>query len=147
PTIQGVLALYDGDDGRPLALMDSIELTALRTGAATAVAARRMARPEAQTLALCGCGAQAPYQVRALRAVRPLRHVRVFDRGAGRAARLAASRAGSGSFRVEAVEDWRGAARQADIVVTCSSSREPVVGPDDVRPGAFVAGVGADNPG
>ena len=90
PTIQGIVALYDGEDGRPLAVMDSIEITALRTGAATAVAAKSMASRTARSLAVCGCGTQAAYQVRAVAAVRPIAQVRVYDRDPERAQSLAA---------------------------------------------------------
>jgi ornithine cyclodeaminase/alanine dehydrogenase-like protein (mu-crystallin family) len=74
PTIQGVVALFDGDDGRLLALLDSMEVTRLRTGAATAVAARHLSRPDASRVALFGCGVQGDVPLRALRCVRPLRH-------------------------------------------------------------------------
>lgn len=76
PAIQGLVTLCDGEDGRPLALMDSGEITALRTAAATAVAARHLAPAEIATLTLSGCGAQAPYQIRALLAVRTVRPAR-----------------------------------------------------------------------
>jgi alanine dehydrogenase len=140
PTIQGVVTLHDGEDGRLLAVMDSIEITALRTAAATAVAARHLARAEADVLAVCGCGTQAAYQVRAVAAVRPLRRVLCFDRDGERARRLAAEVSGT------AVGDLRAALREAHMVVTCTPSQEALVGPGDVSPGTFVAGVGADHP-
>jgi len=146
PTIQGLVALYDGDDGRPLAVMDSIEVTALRTAAATAVAARVLARRDAGTVALCGCGVQGAYQVKALAVVRPLSAVRVHDRDHDRARRCAAELAAEIGVPVSAAEDWPEAARSADIVVTCTTSKVPIVGTDDIRPGAFLAAVGADNP-
>lgn len=146
PTIQGVVALYDGDDGRPLAVMDSIEITALRTGAATAVAAKYLARPDARSLALCGCGVQARYQARALAAARPIDAVRVFDRDAERATRFAQELSGETRLPVSVAGDWRSAMHEAEIVITCTPSRRPIVGVGDVMPGAFVAGVGADNP-
>src|SRR6476659_4596777 len=64
PTIQGVIALFDAADGRLLALLDSIEITSLRTAAATAVAAKYLA-PDAGTVTICGCGEQARNQLRA----------------------------------------------------------------------------------
>jgi alanine dehydrogenase len=146
PTIQGLVALYDGDDGRPLAVMDSIELTALRTAAATAVAARVLARRDASTVALCGCGVQGAYQVKALAVVRPLSAVRVHDRDHERAGQFASDLAREIGASVSVAEDWREAARSADIVVTCTTSKVPIVGTDHLRPGAFLAAVGADNP-
>ena len=146
PTIQGLVLLYDADDGRPLAVIDSSEITALRTGAATAVAAKYLARPDARRLALCGCGVQAAYQARALAAVRPIDEIRVHDRDRERARRFAAMLEAETGLRVSAMDDWRAAMREAEIVVTCTPSRQPIVGKDDVMPGGFVAGVGADNP-
>src|SRR4029078_2597373 len=70
PTIQGVIVLFDGDDGRVVALLDSMESTALRTAAATAIAARRLAREDARVAAVCGCGQQGRVQLRALARVR-----------------------------------------------------------------------------
>jgi alanine dehydrogenase len=147
PTIQGIVTLYDGEDGRPLAVMDSMEVTALRTAAATAVAARFLARPDARTLALCGCGAQGLYQVRAIAAVRRLERILVHDLVPGRAARLAARAAAETGVPANAMDDAGAALREGDIVVTCTPSTRPIVDAGDVRPGAFVAGVGADNPG
>jgi alanine dehydrogenase len=146
PTIQGVIALFDGEDGRPLALMDSIEVTALRTGAATAVAAKHMARPGAAVLAICGCGAQAAYQARALAAVRPLRRVLAHDRDPARAERLRDALSADPALPVTVVHDLRSALREAELIVTCTPSKRPLLGPEHVRPGSFVAGVGADNP-
>ena len=72
PAIQGVILLCDGENGRPLALLDSIEVTILRTGAATAVAAKYLARPRSQTATVCGCGNQGRVQLRALTRVLPI---------------------------------------------------------------------------
>jgi alanine dehydrogenase len=146
PTIQGLLTLHDGEDGRPLAVMDSMEITALRTAAATAVAARHLARDEASLVAICGCGTQAAYQVRALAAVRPVRRVLCHDREAGRAQRLAELLSEEPGLTALAVGDARTALRSAEIIVTCTPAQSAFVGPEDVSPGAFVAAVGADHP-
>src|SRR5574342_641109 len=66
PTIQGLLLLFDADDGRPLAVMDSVEITVLRTAAATAVAAEVLARRDSESVTVCGCGVQARAQLLAL---------------------------------------------------------------------------------
>jgi ornithine cyclodeaminase/alanine dehydrogenase-like protein (mu-crystallin family) len=144
PTIQGVLALFDADTGVLLALMDSIRVTALRTAAATALAARYLARADASRLLVIGCGTQAPYQVRALRAVLPIARVELHDLRRAPAEALADSLRGDG-VEATVVDDSRLAARRADVVVTCTSSRQPILGPEDVSPGSFVAAVGADN--
>jgi ornithine cyclodeaminase/alanine dehydrogenase-like protein (mu-crystallin family) len=143
PTIQGVIALFDADDGFPLAVMDSIEITILRTAAATAVAARYCARAEARTVTICGCGAQARAQVLALARVRPVTRVLAYDLDFARAERLAESLAGTG-LEVRPVEDFRPALAESEICVTCTPSRTPFVRRRDVSAGAFVAAVGAD---
>jgi len=89
PTIQGVIALFDAETGGPLAVLDAIEITSLRTAAATAVAARHLARADAGVVTVCGCGEQGRAQLRALAAVRAVRAAMAFDVDAGRAARYA----------------------------------------------------------
>src|ERR1041384_8247892 len=69
PTIQGIILLFDADDGQILAVMDSMEITTLRTGAATAVAAKYLARKDSRTATVCGCGTQGRVQLRAIRTV------------------------------------------------------------------------------
>jgi len=146
PTVQGVAALFDATDGRLLALLDSGELTARRTGAATAVAARRLARADARTLLLCGCGRQAAAQLAALLAVLPLARLTVHDLDAERAAAFAAEAAAGHALEARRIDRLDRAARQADVVVTCTTARSPILGRADVAPGTFVAAVGADHP-
>jgi hypothetical protein len=90
PTIQGVVVLADADTGEMLAVMDSIEITVLRTGAATAVAARRLARADSAVLTVAGCGNQGRVQLRALARVLPIRTVHAVDQDGERASRFAA---------------------------------------------------------
>src|SRR5438552_8383125 len=79
PTIQGVIVVCDGENGRLLSLMDSIEITIIRTGAATAVAAKYLALPDAKTITICGCGNQGRISLIALMKVRQLKKVFAFD--------------------------------------------------------------------
>ena len=145
PTIQGVIALFDAGDGRLLALLDSIEITSLRTAAATAVAARYLA-PEAATVTLCGCGAQAGSQLRALACVRSLRRVMAFDLNADRAQRFARDMTAELGVDVQVIHEPSEAARDTTIWVTCTPARRWFLGREHVAAGAFVAAVGADNP-
>ncbi|MSP89957.1 MAG: ornithine cyclodeaminase family protein [Alphaproteobacteria bacterium] len=145
PTIQGVVVLADARDGRPLAIMDSIELTARRTGAATALAARHLARADARVVAIVGCGRQAMSQIEALKAVRPLARVQAFDRDAARAQRFAADASALG-LDAAVAGDIRQALAGADMCVTCTPSHQPILTAGDVPPGIFIAAVGADNP-
>jgi alanine dehydrogenase len=146
PTIQGVIVLCDAENGTPLALMDSREITSLRTGAATAVAAKYLARRDARIATVCGCGDQGRIQVQALARVCHLQTVFAYDKDGERALRLAHELALDLKITVKPVSDLAAAVRQSDICVTCTPSRQPVLGSDDVSHGTFIAAVGADNP-
>ncbi len=145
PNIQGLVLLCDGDNGYPLAVMDSIEITILRTGAATAVAAKYLARNDARVATICGCGNQGRVQLRALARVRTLERVFAFDSDPARARRFAEEMGQDGPMAVEAVQDLSAAVRASDLCVTCTPSKRFFLRHEDVRPGTFVAGVGADN--
>jgi len=145
PTIQGVVVLSDGETGLPLALIDSMEITALRTGAATAVAARYLARPEAHVATIVGCGRQGRIQLAALARVRPLERVHAVDADPGLAARFAREMSAQLGLDVRPAASAAEAAPGSDIFVTCTPSRRPLLHRVDVTPGAFVAAVGADN--
>ena len=138
PAIQGVMLLFDANDGRPLAVLDSIELTALRTAAATAVAAKYLARRDAMTVAIVGCGRQGRVQLEAVRRVVPVTKTFAFDADRDR------SHSFSRDLDAIAVDTLDGI--DADIWVTCTPSRVAFLQKSHVKPGAFVAAVGADNP-
>jgi ornithine cyclodeaminase/alanine dehydrogenase-like protein (mu-crystallin family) len=145
PTIQGVIALFDAECGRLLALMDSVEVTAQRTAAASVVAAKVLASPDAHRLALIGCGTQARYHLNAFLDAFPIRSVACYDLDTDAAGRLAAAAAGR-DIDAQVAHSARAAAEHADIVVTSTVSRMPILGRDDVALGCFVAAVGADSP-
>ncbi len=142
PTIQGVVVLFDASNGAPLAIMDSIAITALRTAAASAVAAKHLARADCETLTICGCGAQAAPHLNALLEVRKPRRVLAYDVEGARAIAFAR---GFAKISVEPVDELAAAARASDIVVTCTPSAKYFLTREMVRPGAFVAAVGADS--
>jgi alanine dehydrogenase len=146
PAIQGVIVLCDADDGCPLAVMDSMEVTARRTAAATAVAAKWLARPEAGTVTVCGCGSQGREQLRALARVLPLRRAYAFDLEEATAQAFARDLSAELGFQVTPTRDLAGAVRSSDVCVTCTPSRTPFLLRDHVVPGTFVAAVGADSP-
>src|SRR4051812_5340181 len=146
PTIQGAILLFDATDGRPLALLDSIEITLKRTAAATALAARYLARPESRVATICGCGDQGRSQFAALRHGLGIERVFAWDADAGAAARYARAMADQHRIKVEPISDLRSASLQSDIIVTCTSSSVPYLGVDLLKPGTFIAAVGADNP-
>lgn len=140
PTIQGVIVLMDVGRGTPLAILDSAWITTLRTAAATAVAAKHLARADARTMTVIGCGIQGRAHVDALRRVRPLQTVYAYDRDTGLAERFAGE---VGGIAASSIDD---AVAQSDIVVTCTTSRAPILDARHLHPGLFIAGVGADNP-
>jgi ornithine cyclodeaminase/alanine dehydrogenase-like protein (mu-crystallin family) len=145
PTIQGVLALFDAADGRLLALLDSIEITTLRTAAATAVAAKYLA-PDRAAVAICGCGEQARSQLRALACVRPIERVAAIDIDRERAARFGREMAAELDIDVEVARAPADVAHRANVWITCTTSRRWLLGREHVAAGSFVAAVGADNP-
>lgn len=147
PTIQGCIVLVDASDGRLLAVLDSIEITAQRTAAASAVAARHLARRDSRTIALIGCGVQAHCHLDALLSLREFgfRAARVCDTDSAAAERLARHAAAQGLDALRATSP-RDACRDADVVVTCTPAQSPILHAGDVRPGTFIAAVGADNP-
>lgn len=146
PTIQGTVVLADAANGTPLAVMDSASITMLRTGAATAVAAKFLARPDSRTVTVVGCGVQGGIQLAAINAVLPLERALLVDTDQPRAddAARAATRLG---LRTEAAKDLRAALRQSDVVVTCTPARRAYVMAADVAPGTFIGAVGADSQG
>lgn len=145
PNIQGLIILCDATNGYPLAVMDSIEITTLRTGAATAVAAQHLARPESKVATICGCGNQGRVQLRALHRVLPLQHVYAFDLNEGEAHRFAVECSRELGIEVEVVKDLATAARRSDVCVTCTPAKKYFLQKDYIAPGTFLAGVGADS--
>ena len=144
PTIQGTIVVHDAGNGAPLAVMDSIEITAMRTAAATAVAARYLAREDAGVLAVIGCGIQGLQHVRALSLVRPLRSVSLYDVDQSAAQGLAQCVASEQELPVRVSSSIGDAVKAADVIVTCTTSTEFLLQATDVEQGAFVAGVGVD---
>ena len=145
PLIQGVIVVYDGENGRPLALMDSIEITILRTGAATAVAAKYLAQAGAQTVTICGCGNQGRITLKALMKVCAVEKVYVFDVDKSKAEKFAGELADELNVIIKTVNDVGVAVRNSKICVTCTPSRQPFLKLQDVMAGTFIAAIGADS--
>jgi alanine dehydrogenase len=125
-------------------VMDSIGVTIARTGAATAVAAKYLARPDARTVLVCGAGVQGRIQLTAIKHACPIERALIHDINGDAAERLAREMATGLGIAVNVTADL-GAARECDVIVTCTSSRRAFLTPDHVRPGTFIAAVGADN--
>lgn len=127
-------------------LLDNGWLTEIRTGAAGAVAAERLSRPDSRSVALVGAGAQAGFQMEALLEVREIASVSIWNRTPERAARLAGDLSARLDLTCEVADTAQETVRDADIVVTTTASRGPLFRFADVRPGTHVTAVGADFP-
>jgi alanine dehydrogenase len=148
PTVMAVVIINDPATGFPLAVMDGLLITKLRTAAATAVAAEALARPQSQTLGLIGCGAQADAQLLALASVFRLQRVKVWGFRPGEAAQFAARmRRRVPGLRWEICATVERCAREVDILVTLTPSRRPLVKLRWLSPGTHISAVGADAPG
>jgi alanine dehydrogenase len=146
PTIQGAILLFAAEDGTPLALIDSIEITIKRTGAATAIAARYLARSDSRVATICGCGEQGRVQLAALRHSLDITRVFAWDIDADAAAAYARDMSDLHRIDVTAAKSLGDATRASDVIATCTSSKTAYLGPEHVRDGTFIAAVGADNP-
>lgn len=146
PTIQGIVILCNADNGAPLAIIDSRDITALRTAAATAVAAKYLARSDSAVVTICGCGAQGRAQLAAVARMFSLRTVFAYDRNPQQASIFASELSADLNISITVSDDLAGCIRRCDICITCTTSHEPFVGEGEVHPGLFIAAVGADNP-
>jgi ornithine cyclodeaminase len=145
PSLNGLMIVLDASTGIVAAiLLDNGYLTTLRTAAAGAVAADALARRNARSVAVLGGGEQAWEQLQAVRLVRPIEEVRVWARRADAARAIAARFAGAAGMHASAFEDAREAVTKADIVLTTTPSREPILKAEWLAPGQHVTAVGAD---
>ena len=139
----GLVLLFEPEHGRPVAMMDAAEITAIRTAAASGLATDLLARADAGDLAILGAGEQAHSHLEAMLAVRPIRRVRVWSRTAAHAEAFAASQGAKWDIPIEAVADPEAAVTGADLVCTVSASREPILKGAWIAPGAHLNVVGA----
>jgi ornithine cyclodeaminase len=139
----GLVLLFEPEHGRPVAMMDAAEITAIRTAAASGLATDLLAGPDAGDLAILGAGEQAHSHLEAMLAVRPIRRVRVWSRTAAHAEAFAASQSARWNIPIEAVADPEAAVTGADLICTVSASREPILTGAWIAPGAHLNVVGA----
>ena len=145
PNIQGLIVLCDAMNGRSLAVMDSIAITILRTGAATAVAAKHLARPDSRVATICGCGNQGRVQLRSLSRILPLKRVYAFDVDKSRARQFADELSCDLQIEIEVAEDLASIVPRSQVCVTCTPARRFFIDKEYVAPGTFLAAVGADS--
>jgi alanine dehydrogenase len=142
PTHHAVIAVFDPDNGRPAALLDGTAITAIRTGAGSALATRLLAREDAATLAILGTGVQARSHASAVTRVRAFKELRVAGRTPAKAAALAEELAGELDVAVRTAASWEEACDGADVICATTHALEPVVRREWLGPGAHVTSVG-----
>jgi alanine dehydrogenase len=146
PTIQGAIAVFNADNGALLALMDSIEITIVRTGAATGIASKYLSKKNSKVITVFGCGNQGLISVNAIAANRDLKLVYLHDINPSQAENLSRQLAiAHRTLKVVCVDNVKSAINESDIVVTCTTSTTPIMDIGDVRPGTFIAAVGCDS--
>ena len=148
PYITGLLVLNDPLSGVPIAVMDATWITAMRTGAATALAAKYLGRITSETVAVLGCGVQGRSNVHALSTLFDLKKVQAFDLKPERVVEYAREIEDSLGIKVESATDPRNALRGADLVVTAGpilKNPKPTISADWLEPGSFASAVDFDS--
>lgn len=140
---QGVVVAYDGDTGAVSCIADAEQITKIRTGCATAVATDALARIDAEVLAIFGTGVQAEAHLRAVPLVRQFREILLWGRSPDKTREFAGRMSEEIHAAITPVEDRRDAAFRADVICTVTSSREPVILSDWVKPGTHINLVGS----
>jgi ornithine cyclodeaminase/alanine dehydrogenase-like protein (mu-crystallin family) len=143
---QGGVILFDGETGEPLALVNASAITAIRTAAVSGLATRLLAREDATDLAIIGAGVQARTHLNAMACVRPIKRARVVSRSHENAQKFAKEMQPQFPFPIEPVETAEAAVRDADLIVTATIAREPVVQRQWISPGAHINAVGTFSP-
>jgi alanine dehydrogenase len=147
PSIYGSYVLCNGETGAPLAILDGTMLTVWRTACASALASRYLSRPDASHMVMVGAGALAPHLIRAHAAIRPIRHVTLWNRSREKANALAE---GLGrtvpGVSIAVAGDLQAAVEEADIVTCATISSDPIVSGDWLKPGAHLDLVGGYTP-
>ncbi len=140
-----VVLLFSVEDGQPLAMLSASALGQIRTGAASGVASRYMARDDAKTVGMIGSGSQAQTQLAAMCAVRPVEQALVYSRTAERREAFAQEMSAALGIDVRAVDSSDAAVADVDIVCAITNSREPVFNGESLKPGAHVNAAGSNH--
>jgi ornithine cyclodeaminase/alanine dehydrogenase-like protein (mu-crystallin family) len=143
---QGGVMLFDGKTGVPLALVNASAITAIRTAAVSGLATSLLAREDASELAIIGAGVQARAHLSAMDCVRPIKRARIAGGRVESAQRFAKEMQPQFSFPLEPVETGEAAMRGADLIVTATTARDPVVQRGWISPGAHINAIGTFSP-
>ncbi len=147
PTVLASIMLFDPETGAPISLMDGTHITAMRTAAATAVAAKYLARKNSKILSVIGAGYQSLRQVEALREILKLESVRIFDIDGDKAEKLAVLLHDRFAITAKSFASAEEAVCSSDVLVTVTPSRKPIVKSEWITEGMHISAVGADAPG
>ena len=146
PSHQGIVMLFDAKHGQPLMLFDALEITAIRTAAASAVATKLLARENSSTLAIIGSGEQAKRHVEAMLLVRNIRNINIWSRNEKNARQLANELSGEYNLHIHVKNNVQQAIEHADIICTVTASKEPVVMGDWIAAGTHINAIGSSTP-
>jgi len=143
PSHQGIVMLFDAKNGQPLMLFDALEITAIRTAAASAVATKLLSRENASTLAIIGSGEQAKRHIEAMLVVRNIKQVNLWSRNENNARHLVNELSAEYNIPIHIKKNVQQAVEHADIICTVTASREPVVLGDWIAAGTHINAVGS----
>ena len=146
PSHQGVVMLFDAKHGQPLMLFDALEITAIRTAAASAVATKFLSGKNSSTLAIIGSGEQAKRHIEAILLVRKIKQINIWSRSRQNASKLAEETSSKYKIAVHSTETAKEAVANADIICTVTSSGRPVVAAEWITAGAHINAVGSSTP-
>lgn len=145
PSILGVILLLDMKTGAILSMMDGTYLTALRTGAASGIATKLLARDDANTVAIFGCGAQGKTQLEAICDVRPIKRVLLYDTNTDAAEKFKNEMEERQSISINVEKNLQNL-KQADIICTATNSEKPLFSRDDISEGVHINAIGSYKP-
>ena len=146
PSHQGVVILFDANNGQPLMIFDASEITALRTAAASALATKLLSREDAGLLSIIGSGEQAERHIESILLVRKIRQINIWSRNEKNAASLASKISDRFNIPVIVHKNAGEAVREGDIICTVTSSPQPVVSGDWINKGTHINAVGLSTP-
>lgn len=146
PAIQGLVILFDPENGSPLAILDGASLTALRTGAAGGVAAKYLARRDSRTLTLFGVGAQGETQLEAACAVLPIKKAFVIQNNDPREQKFQERMSSKLGIEIILTGDVVSAVRESDVIITATNSRTPLFRGEWLKPGTHITAIGSYKP-
>lgn len=146
PAILGTILLFSAETGRLIAIMDGSYITAIRTACASAMATKALANPQTPVLGMLGAGVQARAHIEALMRVRRLQRIKIYSPTGASAAAIKKDMEPTVKIAIDIARNAEEALRDADLVVTATTAKEPIVKPEWLKPGAHINAVGSHRP-